>query len=148
MMARFESGDVLLTTRLGDIFEGFLHRVIPRDVALGEFAGKGVVVERGHLRSLPKAQPALGVIAAGQFDLHVQLAFARPKRQGAQGWFVNFERDGHAGDDTRRSATGKRVAAVARLGAGREITRFKGLGEISAGEFEDFIGENIRSLSR
>ena len=28
--------------------------------------------------------------------------------------------------------------------AGHEITRFKGLGEISAGEFKDFIGENIR----
>ena len=34
--------------------------------------------------------------------------------------------------------------AVAELGASAEITRFKGLGEISAGEFKDFIGENIR----
>jgi topoisomerase-4 subunit B len=25
-----------------------------------------------------------------------------------------------------------------------EVTRFKGLGEISAGEFKDFIGANIR----
>ena len=38
----------------------------------------------------------------------------------------------------------ERAAAVAELGAGHEITRFKGLGEISAGEFKDFIGENIR----
>lgn len=30
------------------------------------------------------------------------------------------------------------------LGKSAEITRFKGLGEISAGEFEQFIGENIR----
>jgi topoisomerase-4 subunit B len=35
-------------------------------------------------------------------------------------------------------------AAIAELGASHEITRFKGLGEISAGEFKDFIGENIR----
>jgi len=34
--------------------------------------------------------------------------------------------------------------AMAELGAAHEITRFKGLGEISAGEFKDFIGENIR----
>ena len=34
--------------------------------------------------------------------------------------------------------------AVADLGASAEITRFKGLGEISASEFKDFIGENIR----
>jgi topoisomerase-4 subunit B len=38
----------------------------------------------------------------------------------------------------------EKQAAVAALGAGHEITRFKGLGEISAGEFKDFIGENIR----
>jgi topoisomerase-4 subunit B len=34
--------------------------------------------------------------------------------------------------------------AMTKLGASHEITRFKGLGEISAGEFKDFIGENIR----
>ncbi len=38
----------------------------------------------------------------------------------------------------------EKQAAVAALGATHEITRFKGLGEISAGEFKDFIGENIR----
>ena len=41
------------------------------------------------------------------------------------------------------SETEKR-AAVARLGPGAEITRFKGLGEVSAGEFKDFIGEGMR----
>jgi topoisomerase-4 subunit B len=38
----------------------------------------------------------------------------------------------------------EKEAAIAELGASHEITRFKGLGEISAGEFKDFIGENIR----
>ena len=31
-----------------------------------------------------------------------------------------------------------------RLGPTPEITRFKGLGEISADEFKEFIGENMR----
>jgi len=35
-------------------------------------------------------------------------------------------------------------AAVEALGTTAETTRFKGLGEISANEFKDFIGENIR----
>ena len=35
-------------------------------------------------------------------------------------------------------------AAVASLKTGVEITRFKGLGEISSNEFVDFIGENMR----
>ena len=38
----------------------------------------------------------------------------------------------------------ERVAAMARLGANPEITRFKGLGEISPDEFQHFIGTNIR----
>lgn len=38
----------------------------------------------------------------------------------------------------------ERQKAIFKLGGKPEITRFKGLGEISPGEFEDFIGENIR----
>ncbi|MFT4968710.1 MAG: topoisomerase-4 subunit B [Chitinophagales bacterium] len=38
----------------------------------------------------------------------------------------------------------ERKKAVASLRGKPEITRFKGLGEISPDEFEDFIGENIR----
>ena len=143
-IARFESGDVFLTTRMGDILEGFLHGVVPRDVALGEFAGEGVTVERRHCRALAETQPALGIIATGEFDLHVTLPFARPERKRAQRRFVKFERDGHAEHDTSRPALSKRVAAVAECGASHEITRFKGLGEISAGEFKDFIGGAIR----
>ncbi len=38
----------------------------------------------------------------------------------------------------------ERAAAISRLGSKPEITRFKGLGEISPEEFGTFIGENIR----
>lgn len=38
----------------------------------------------------------------------------------------------------------ERVAAIERLGNNAEITRFKGLGEISPDEFRDFIGPDIR----
>jgi len=38
----------------------------------------------------------------------------------------------------------ERLAAIARLGANPEITRFKGLGEISPDEFKHFIGKDIR----
>ena len=36
------------------------------------------------------------------------------------------------------------MAAIQRFGENAEITRFKGLGEISPEEFRDFIGENMR----
>ena len=38
----------------------------------------------------------------------------------------------------------EREKAVKKCGASAEITRFKGLGEISADEFKEFIGENMR----
>ncbi|MCQ2314960.1 MAG: toprim domain-containing protein [Bacteroidales bacterium] len=38
----------------------------------------------------------------------------------------------------------ERVNAINKLGPGREITRFKGLGEISPDEFSYFIGANMR----
>lgn len=38
----------------------------------------------------------------------------------------------------------ERVAAMAKLGANPEITRFKGLGEISPDEFQHFIGKDMR----
>ena len=38
----------------------------------------------------------------------------------------------------------EREAAIKKCGASAEITRFKGLGEISADEFKEFIGENMR----
>ena len=38
----------------------------------------------------------------------------------------------------------ERVKAITKLGSKPEITRFKGLGEISPEEFGEFIGENIR----
>lgn len=38
----------------------------------------------------------------------------------------------------------ERIKAIKEIGAKAEITRFKGLGEISAEEFKNFIGEDIR----
>jgi topoisomerase-4 subunit B len=38
----------------------------------------------------------------------------------------------------------EKIAAIAKLGAKPEITRFKGLGEISPDEFGAFIGDNIK----
>ncbi len=40
--------------------------------------------------------------------------------------------------------SGEKERAMSELGVKPEITRFKGLGEISPGEFKMFIGENIR----
>ena len=38
----------------------------------------------------------------------------------------------------------ERIAAIKKCGAQAEITRFKGLGEISSAEFKEFIGEGMR----
>jgi topoisomerase-4 subunit B len=41
-------------------------------------------------------------------------------------------------------AEAEKQAALHKLGQSAEITRFKGLGEVSPSEFKDFIGENMR----
>jgi topoisomerase-4 subunit B len=38
----------------------------------------------------------------------------------------------------------ERIAAIEKLGPNPEITRFKGLGEISPDEFKNFIGQDMR----
>ena len=38
----------------------------------------------------------------------------------------------------------ERIKAIEKLGKSAEITRFKGLGEISPNEFKYFIGDNMR----
>ena len=38
----------------------------------------------------------------------------------------------------------EKSAAIDSIGTNAEITRFKGLGEISPSEFKDFIGDNIK----
>lgn len=38
----------------------------------------------------------------------------------------------------------ERIAAIEKLGPNPEITRFKGLGEISPDEFRNFIGKDMR----
>jgi len=49
-----------------------------------------------------------------------------------------------AADDTYYCYSDEeRIAAIEKLGSNAEITRFKGLGEISPEEFRDFIGENM-----
>lgn len=54
-------------------------------------------------------------------------------------------KDGDGADDTVYCYSDQeRLDAIARFGANAEITRFKGLGEISPEEFRGFIGKNMR----
>jgi hypothetical protein len=87
-MARFEIGDVLLTTRMSQILDGFGDRVIARYATLGEFDREGKLIQPGHASGLAQSQPPAAVVPAGQLDLHVPLAFARPEREHPQRFFV------------------------------------------------------------
>ena len=59
------------------------------------------------------------------------------KRGGARGKTI-------ADDTVYCYSDEERIAAINRLGANAEITRFKGLGEISPEEFRNFIGPDMR----
>lgn len=58
---------------------------------------------------------------------------------------VGMRKSGAGIDETYYCYTDEeRIAAIEKLGANAEITRFKGLGEISPEEFRDFIGPDMR----
>lgn len=57
---------------------------------------------------------------------------------------VKAKKDGIPEDTYYCYTDEERVAAIEKLGANAEITRFKGLGEISPEEFRDFIGPDMR----
>jgi hypothetical protein len=53
------------------------------------------VIQTGHACAHAERQPAGSIKAAGQFDLHVPFAFARPQGQGRQGLLVQIQSDAH-----------------------------------------------------
>src|SRR3569623_852947 len=80
MMARLEMGEVLQTTSIGNILQYLRQPVVPRDFTLGQLTGKGVLGEACHAGSLAKSEPASGIVAGREFNLHMALTF--PGTQG------------------------------------------------------------------
>src|SRR5437773_2433961 len=96
-MARLESGEVLLTARMSDVFPRFRQTVLPWDVALAQFHAEGELVQAREARRLREREPAPPVVAAREFNLHVPLAFPWAQGKIGQHGFVEIERDAHAG---------------------------------------------------
>lgn len=67
---------------------------------------------------------------------------SKPKKDGAKA--DGMPESPAAGADTYCYSDAELDAAVTRLGSSAEITRFKGLGEISPDEFKGFIGPDMR----
>ena len=94
MMARFEIGEVLLTTSVREVFLGLGDSVLPGNSPFSQCHAKGEVIKMCHGCPLGQCQPTRSIKAAGQLDLHMTLALARPERQTCQGLFVKIK--GHA----------------------------------------------------
>lgn len=79
------------------------------------------------------------------YVLQTPLFRVRNKKTAKRSGSSRRKGDEAPADDTVYCYTDEeRLAAIERFGQNAEITRFKGLGEISPEEFEGFIGENIR----
>ena len=88
-------GEVLLTTTMSEVFLRLGKSVLPGNPAFRERDTKGIVIQIGHASALAERQPAGGIEAAGQFDLHVPFAFARPEGQGGKGLLVKTKGHTH-----------------------------------------------------
>ncbi len=128
-MARFETSEVLLTTRMSEIFLRLLQPVLPWNATLRKRDSKSELIQVGHASSLTKRQPSGSVEAAGQFDLHMPLAFARPEREAREGLLVKIKSDAHKVRSFRRqlitnlSHHNSRNGVYALRAAGRELVR-------------------------
>ena len=95
-MARLEIGDVLLTTRMSNVFLRFRQPVLPRNTPLTEFHSKCIMVQGRQPCRLAKRKPAPTVVAASQFDLHVALPLSRSEGEMGERLLVEFKRNAHA----------------------------------------------------
>lgn len=70
--------------------------VLARNTPLAQFNGESVTIQLRHARSQAQRQPAIGVKAARQLNLHKSLALAGPQRQAGKDLFIEFQNDAHA----------------------------------------------------
>jgi hypothetical protein len=94
-MARLQSGDVLLTTRMGDVFHRFRQSILARDASFSQLNTESEMVKTSHARSLREREPAIGIESASQLDLHETLPFTRPHGQAGERFVVDFESNAH-----------------------------------------------------
>jgi len=75
MMARFESGEVLLTTTISEVGGEIVGGVVARDVPSREFLAHFEAVESREFRGLRMGHRIAGVKSAGKFDPHLARYF-------------------------------------------------------------------------
>ncbi len=95
MIARLESGEVSLTTRMGDVFLRFRQSVLAGDAAFAQLHDERVMIQTRQARGLAQGKPPERIVAAGQLDLHVPLPFSRTEGQAGQGFRIEIEGDAH-----------------------------------------------------
>jgi hypothetical protein len=119
IMARFEIGEVLLTASMSEVFLRLGDSVLSGNSALGQRHAKGVMIQIGHASPLSECQPAIAIKAAGQFNLHVPLAFSRPEGQVRKGLLVQFKSHAHNNRLSSGILTG--ISAIASSATNNEV---------------------------
>lgn len=94
-------GEVLLTTRMSDVFLRFRQAILAGDAALAQLHTERVLVEAREPDSLAQSEPALRVVAASQFNLHVALSFPRPEGEAGKGVLVEIEDNAHGASEAQ-----------------------------------------------
>ncbi len=95
MIARLESGEVLLTTSITKVSIQIIQIVLAWYATLAQFDAKGIAIQFSHAGGLTEREPAPGIVAAGQLDLHVALPFARLQGQTGECLLVKIKGNTH-----------------------------------------------------
>lgn len=89
-MARLETGEVLLTTRIGQIIFRVGSRVVAGDVAVSQLQCEPVVIQPRHPCGLAETQPVLCIQQACEFRLEAALLLLTRNGQPAQQFIGDF----------------------------------------------------------
>jgi hypothetical protein len=95
MIARFEIGEVLLTTSIGEIERQVVLGVMARNTAAGDEVGEGVTGGTGELTCLPEGQDALRIEGNGEFAAKAGFNLWDRKSQTACHGFGDVEMKRH-----------------------------------------------------
>jgi len=128
-MARFESGDVLLTTTIGEVRGEIVFGVVARNLAAAEFFPQLEAVQPGQRRCLGVSEGTAGIERAGEFDQHLtrNLRFRNMKNTGKQA-VRQVDSHAHSGSLTAFPSSARRISGLAWL------CRDKGEGSVKGRE--------------
>jgi len=96
IIARFEIGEVLLTTFMGQVLAQIFRSIVSGDIACGKFLTKSEPAQARQLGRFAAGEEASSIECTSQFNLSPTLFFRLRESYGSDDLVRNFQHERHA----------------------------------------------------